>query len=237
MGKWSTFPEGVELLGSTYTSARQGYGGEPGRPAPFGPIRLRRARFLLPRPVFWGLRRLARVPALARPLGLAACSSAWRAWRTSSTRSRRRLPDIYASGDQDAVRTAGKRHSELKPIIDTFRELRTARTQLEEAREMLRTRERRRAAGAWPGRRWPSRNRPWPTSRAASRCCSSRRTRTTTRTSSSRSGAPRAARRPTSSPATSCGCTRPTPPSSGGRSRCSPASRPTWAASRRRPSW
>jgi peptide chain release factor 1 len=50
-----------------------------------------------------------------------------------------RLPDIYASGDQDATRTAGQRYSELKPIIETFRKLRTARTQLDEAREMLRS--------------------------------------------------------------------------------------------------
>jgi peptide chain release factor 1 len=50
-----------------------------------------------------------------------------------------RLSDIYASGNQDAVRTAGKRHAELRPIIDTFRELRTARSQLEEAKEMLRS--------------------------------------------------------------------------------------------------
>jgi len=50
-----------------------------------------------------------------------------------------RMSDIYAAGDQDAVRTAGKRHSELKPIVDTFRELRSARTQLDEAKEMLHT--------------------------------------------------------------------------------------------------
>src|SRR5207249_5680212 len=50
-----------------------------------------------------------------------------------------RMAVIYAAGDQDAVRTAGKRHSELKPIVDTFRELRSARTQLDEAKQMLRT--------------------------------------------------------------------------------------------------
>jgi peptide chain release factor 1 len=50
-----------------------------------------------------------------------------------------RLPDIYASGDQDATRTAGRRYAELKPIIETFRELRSARTQLDEARDMLRS--------------------------------------------------------------------------------------------------
>jgi peptide chain release factor 1 len=50
-----------------------------------------------------------------------------------------RLADIYASGDQDAQRTAGQRYSELKPIVEAFRELRRARTQLDEAREMFRT--------------------------------------------------------------------------------------------------
>ncbi|HVW34321.1 MAG TPA: peptide chain release factor 1 [Acidimicrobiia bacterium] len=50
-----------------------------------------------------------------------------------------RMADIYAGGDQEAVRTAGKRHSELKPIIDTYRELRRARAQLDEAKEMLHT--------------------------------------------------------------------------------------------------
>jgi peptide chain release factor 1 len=50
-----------------------------------------------------------------------------------------RLSDIYASGDQDAQRTAGRRHAELKPIIDAFRELRSSRTQLDEAREMVRS--------------------------------------------------------------------------------------------------
>jgi peptide chain release factor 1 len=50
-----------------------------------------------------------------------------------------RLPDIYASGDQDATRNAGRRYAELKPIMETFRELRSARTQLDEAREMVRT--------------------------------------------------------------------------------------------------
>jgi peptide chain release factor 1 len=49
------------------------------------------------------------------------------------------LPDIYGAGDQDAARSAGQRYAELKPIIETFRELRSAREQLDEAREMLRT--------------------------------------------------------------------------------------------------
>ena len=31
-----------------------------------------------------------------------------------------RLSDIYASGDQDAAREAGRRHAELKPIVETY---------------------------------------------------------------------------------------------------------------------
>ncbi|HJV08873.1 MAG TPA: peptide chain release factor 1, partial [Acidimicrobiales bacterium] len=50
-----------------------------------------------------------------------------------------RMGDIYASGDQDEVKNAGKRHSELKPIVDTFRELRSAKEQLDDAREMVKT--------------------------------------------------------------------------------------------------
>jgi peptide chain release factor 1 len=50
-----------------------------------------------------------------------------------------RLPDIYASGDQDAQRTAGRRYAELKPIVEAFRELRRARRQLDDAKEMVRT--------------------------------------------------------------------------------------------------
>jgi len=50
-----------------------------------------------------------------------------------------RLPDIYASGDQDSARVAGQRYAELKPIIETFRELRASRTQLDDAKEMLHT--------------------------------------------------------------------------------------------------
>jgi peptide chain release factor 1 len=50
-----------------------------------------------------------------------------------------RLPDIYASGDQGAQRTAGQRYAELKPIVQVFRELRSAREQLDEAREMVRS--------------------------------------------------------------------------------------------------
>jgi peptide chain release factor 1 len=48
-----------------------------------------------------------------------------------------RLGDIYASGDQKAVRDAGRRHSELRPIVDAYRELQAARTDADDAREML----------------------------------------------------------------------------------------------------
>ncbi|HEV7862150.1 MAG TPA: peptide chain release factor 1 [Acidimicrobiia bacterium] len=49
------------------------------------------------------------------------------------------LGDIYAAGDQDAVRTASKRHAELRPIVEAFRALRTARGELDEAKEMARS--------------------------------------------------------------------------------------------------
>ena len=48
-----------------------------------------------------------------------------------------RLADVYASGDQAAARDAGRRHSELKPIVDAFRERRQAEADLADAREML----------------------------------------------------------------------------------------------------
>ena len=32
-----------------------------------------------------------------------------------------RLSEIYASGDQHAARDAGRRHAELKPIVDAYR--------------------------------------------------------------------------------------------------------------------
>jgi len=48
-----------------------------------------------------------------------------------------RLADVYASGDQAAARDAGRRHSELKPIVDTFRQRRRTEADLVDAREML----------------------------------------------------------------------------------------------------
>jgi len=48
-----------------------------------------------------------------------------------------RLPEIYASGDQAAARAAGRRHAELKPVVETYQEYRAAEADLADAREML----------------------------------------------------------------------------------------------------
>jgi peptide chain release factor 1 len=48
-----------------------------------------------------------------------------------------RLPDVYASGDQRASRDAGRRHAELKPIVDAYRAYEAATADLRDAREML----------------------------------------------------------------------------------------------------
>jgi len=48
-----------------------------------------------------------------------------------------RLADIYASGDQSASREAGRRHAELKPVVDAYREYRATESDLAEARELL----------------------------------------------------------------------------------------------------
>jgi peptide chain release factor 1 len=47
------------------------------------------------------------------------------------------LPEIYASGDQAAARDAGRRHAELKPIVDVYRAYRDADADLTDARELL----------------------------------------------------------------------------------------------------
>jgi peptide chain release factor 1 len=46
------------------------------------------------------------------------------------------LPEIYASGDQDAARAAGRRHAELKPVVDAYRAYRDAQAELDDAREL-----------------------------------------------------------------------------------------------------
>jgi peptide chain release factor 1 len=48
-----------------------------------------------------------------------------------------RLSEIYASGDQSAARDAGRRHAELKPIIDAYREYRAVEADLADAHELL----------------------------------------------------------------------------------------------------
>jgi peptide chain release factor 1 len=47
------------------------------------------------------------------------------------------LSELYASGDQTAAATAGRRLAELKPIVDAYREYRSTEGELAEAREML----------------------------------------------------------------------------------------------------
>ncbi|MGH9031695.1 MAG: peptide chain release factor 1 [Acidimicrobiia bacterium] len=48
-----------------------------------------------------------------------------------------RLPELYASGDQAAARDAGRRHAQLKPVVDTYREYRAVAHDLNDARELL----------------------------------------------------------------------------------------------------
>jgi peptide chain release factor 1 len=48
-----------------------------------------------------------------------------------------RLPELYADGDQAAARDAGRRHAELKPVIDAYREYRAVEQDVAEARELL----------------------------------------------------------------------------------------------------
>jgi peptide chain release factor 1 len=48
-----------------------------------------------------------------------------------------KLPELYASGDQQAAAAAAKRLAELRPVVDTYRAHRAAETELAEARELL----------------------------------------------------------------------------------------------------
>lgn len=48
-----------------------------------------------------------------------------------------RMEDIYASGDQDAIREAGKRYAELRPIVDAYREHREVQGELQQWKELL----------------------------------------------------------------------------------------------------
>jgi peptide chain release factor 1 len=47
------------------------------------------------------------------------------------------LSELYASGDQAAARDAGRRHAELKPVVDAYREYRTTEADVADARELL----------------------------------------------------------------------------------------------------
>jgi peptide chain release factor 1 len=47
------------------------------------------------------------------------------------------LPELYASGDQAAARDAGRRHADLKPVVDAYREYRRTETDVADARELL----------------------------------------------------------------------------------------------------
>ncbi len=48
-----------------------------------------------------------------------------------------RLSEIYASGDQAAAREAGRRHRELRPVVDAYREYRRTEDDLADVRELL----------------------------------------------------------------------------------------------------
>jgi peptide chain release factor 1 len=47
------------------------------------------------------------------------------------------LPGIYASGDRRASRDAGRRHAELKPVVEAYQQWRQASADIAEARELL----------------------------------------------------------------------------------------------------
>ncbi len=47
------------------------------------------------------------------------------------------LSEIYAAGDQAAARDAGRRHAELKPVVDAYREYRATESEIAEAQELL----------------------------------------------------------------------------------------------------
>jgi peptide chain release factor 1 len=48
-----------------------------------------------------------------------------------------RLPELYASGDQAAAREAGRRHAELKPLVDAYRRHRVIEAEMNEVRELI----------------------------------------------------------------------------------------------------
>src|SRR5438270_14065993 len=56
---------------------------------------------------------------------------------TETEKLETQLPELYASGDQQAAAAAGKRLAELRPVVEAYREHRATETDLAEAREML----------------------------------------------------------------------------------------------------
>jgi peptide chain release factor 1 len=49
------------------------------------------------------------------------------------------LPELYAAGDQHAAADAGRRIAELRPVVDAYREFRSAEAGISESTEMLGT--------------------------------------------------------------------------------------------------
>jgi peptide chain release factor 1 len=47
------------------------------------------------------------------------------------------LPGIYAAGDRRASRDAGRRHADLKPVVEAYQQWRQASTDVADARELL----------------------------------------------------------------------------------------------------
>ncbi len=47
------------------------------------------------------------------------------------------LPRIYASGDRRVARDAGRRHAELRPVVETYRELRHTSQELADAQDLF----------------------------------------------------------------------------------------------------
>jgi peptide chain release factor 1 len=47
------------------------------------------------------------------------------------------LSDIAAAGDRRATRDAGRRYADLKPVVETWRSLRGATEELDEARGLM----------------------------------------------------------------------------------------------------
>ena len=117
-----------------------------------------------------------------------------------------RLPEVYASGDQRAARDAGRRHAELRPIVDTYRDFRSTEADLADAQELL-TAEPDSEMREYLRGEIADKEQRLAQLAAGSASCSSRTTPTTVGTSSSRFAAPKAARKRTSGPPTWPACT------------------------------